>query len=530
MKRLHLTALLAAFFALGLSAQVTTEDLLRDADTPADWLNYHGGYAGWRHSKLAEVNADNAEQLRLKWVFQRPITNKFETTPLVHDGVMYLTVPPNEVYALDAETGRGLWHYVRELPPKIIACCGEVNRGLAIHGDRLFMATLDAHVVALDAPTGRVLWDVEMIDYSQGYSGTHAPLIVGDKVIVGVAGAEYGIRGFVDAYNIADGSRAWRFYTVPGPGELGHDTWGGDSWKTGGGSVWMTPSYDPEANLIYVGVGNPGPDWNGDVRPGDNLFTDSVVALDADTGKRRWHFQFTPHDTHDWDAVQVLVLLDREYKGRERELLVTANRNGFHYVLDRITGEFLHAKAFVHQTWAKGIDEETGRPIVNPNTDPTEDGVEVYPMVAGGTNWMSPAYNPDTELFYVTCREGSSIYYKGPAEYRPGTRFWGSMFVNEPAQDAWYGAVRALDPLTGDKVWEHKLFRPAWAGLLSTGGGLVFAGAQDGWFKALDAKTGEELWRIQLGGVIQAGPMAYESNGRQRIAIAAGQGLFVFGL
>lgn len=523
-------AILFLASALAAAAQVTLDDIRNDLETPGDWLSYNGGYEGWRHSKLDEINSGNVEDLRLKWVFQRPISNKFETTPLVYDGVMYLTVPPNEVFALDAETGRGIWHYRRDLPPKIIACCGEVTRGLAVLGDKLFMATLDAKVIALDRVTGRVLWESEMIDYALGYSGTHAPLVVQDKVIVGVAGAEYGIRGFIDAYDVETGERVWRFYTVPEPHEPGGDTWGGDSWKTGGGSIWVTPSYDPEANLLYVGTGNPGPDWNGDVRPGDNLYTDSVVALNPDDGTLQWHFQFTPHDTHDWDAVQVMVLVDREFRGEDRKLLITANRNGFYYVLDRLTGEFLHGREFVKQTWASGLDD-SGRPMVLPGTDPSEAGTKVYPMVAGGTNWMSPSYSPDTDLYYVTCREGASMYYKGPAEgHEPGTRFWGSMFMNEETNHEWFGAVRALDPESGRAVWEHRFFQPAWAGLLSTAGNLVFAGTQDGWFKALDAGTGEEKWRLQLGGVVQASPIAYESRGRQRVAIAAGQSIFVFGL
>ena len=524
-----LTATLILICSIPAFGQVTTEDLLRDRDNPADWLSYNGDYAGWRYSGLGEITPANAENLRVQWIFQRPMSQKFETTPLVHEGVMYLTVPPNEVFAVDAASGVGLWHHRRELPPKIIACCGEVNRGLAIHGDKLFMATLDAHVIALDRKTGRLLWDSEMTDYTQAYSGTHAPLVVKDKVLVGVAGAEYGIRGFIDAYNIDDGSRAWRFYTVPGEGEFGNDTWEGDSWMTGGGSIWITPSYDPEADLVYIGVGNPGPDWNGDVRMGDNLFTDAVVALDAESGKREWHFQFTPHDVHDWDATQTMVLVDKEYDGKPRRLLITANRNGFYYVLDRLTGKFLHGSEFVKQTWAKGLDE-AGRPMRVPGKEPTEDGNRVYPMVAGGTNWMSPSYSPLTDLFYVTTREGSSMYYKGPADYRPGTRFWGSMFINEQVQDEWYGAVRALEPLTGELVWEHRLFQPAWAGLMATAGGVVFAGTQDGYFKALDAKTGDELWKLNLGGVIQASPMAYESKGRQRVVIAAGHALFVLGL
>ena len=516
--------------ALVCAAQVTLEDIRNDLDTPADWLSFNGNYEGWRHSKLDQITPDNVGDLRVKWIFQRPITNKFETTPLVHDGVMYFTVPPNEVYAVDAETGRGLWHYRRDLPPKIIACCGEVNRGLALHGDRLFMATLDAKVISLDRVTGKVLWESEMIDYTLGYSGTHAPLVVKDKVIVGTAGAEYGIRGFLDAYDVETGERAWRFYIVPEPGQPGGDTWGGDSWKTGGGSVWVTPSYDPEADLLYVGTGNPGPDWNGDVRPGDNLYTDSVIALDPDDGELKWHFQFTPHDTHDWDAVQVMVLVDHEFRGEDRKLLITANRNGFYYVLDRLTGKYLHGREFVKQTWASGLDD-SGRPMVLPGKDPTEAGTKVYPMVAGGTNWMSPSYSPVTDLYYVTCREGASMYYKGPADsHEPGTRFWGSMFMNEETQDEWYGAIRALDPMTGNKVWEHKLFQPAWAGLLSTAGGLIFAGTQDGWFKALDAKTGEEKWRLQLGGTVMASPIAFESRGKQHIALAAGQSLFVFAL
>lgn len=526
LRRMLLSALLCA---AGAAGEVTYQDLLDDPYVASDWLNYHGGYAGHRHSLLDEVNRSNVESLRLQWAFQERIAEKFEVTPLVHDGIMYITVPPGDVYALDAETGARLWRYSRRMPAKLIACCGLVNRGLAILGDRLFMATLDAYTIALDRKTGRLLWETELIDYSLGYSGTLAPLVVKDMVMVGTAGGEYGIRGFIDAFDVETGERRWRFYTIPGPGEFGNDTWSGDSWKTGGASIWITPSYDPELNLVYWGVGNPGPDWNGDVRLGDNLFSDSVVALDADTGKRKWHFQFTPHDVHDWDATQVMVLIDREYRGEERKLLVTANRNGFIYMLDRETGEFLKATQFVKQTWAVGISEE-GRPIRRPGMEPSAAGIEVFPAVAGGTNWMSPAYSPDTGLLYVSCREGSSMYYKGETEYRPGTRYWGSMFVNETTMDKWYGAVRAFHPVTAEKVWEHKLFRPVWAGLLSTAGGLVFAGGTGGFFKALDSESGEELWRINLGASILASPMTYEVNGRQLVAVASGGGMFVFAL
>jgi alcohol dehydrogenase (cytochrome c) len=495
----------------------------------ANWLTYSGSNDGQRYSDLTEINRGNAGDLKLQWVYQIKGREKFEATPLVVDGVMYVTLPPNDAVALDAGTGAKLWEYRRNLPPKINNCCGQINRGFGLAGDRLFMTTLDAHVIALDRKTGRVLWDQEMFDYRQGYAGTVAPLVIKDKVITGVAGAEYGIRGFIDAYSVEDGSRKWRFYTVPGPGEFGNNTWAGDSWKTGGGSIWITGSYDPELNLTYWGTGNPGPDWNGKVRAGDNLFTDAVVALDADTGQRKWHFQFTPHDTHDWDATQVMVLVDREFKGRMRKLLITANRNGFYYVLDRATGEFLLGEPFVKQDWAKGLDAK-GRPIVLPNTDPAPEGRRTYPQVAGGTNWMSPTYSPQTGWFYVPIREGSSMYYEGEADYKPGTRFQGGFFRNEGVMEDWYGAVRALDPLTGKMMWEHRLMKPLWAGLMATAGGLVFAGTEEGFFKALDAGTGKELWKATLGGQIIAAPVSFAWRGKQRVAIAAGNALFVFGL
>jgi alcohol dehydrogenase (cytochrome c) len=510
-------------------AQVSFEDLMNARNRPENWVMYSGNYQGHRHSPLQQITAANASALEIKWAFQARIMEKFETTPLVADGVMYITVPPSDVYALDARSGVKLWEYRRRLPSKVQTCCGQVNRGLAILGDKLFLAAIDAHGVALDRKTGRVLWDTEMADYKLGYSATHAPLVVKDKVLIGVAGGEYGIRGFLDAYDVDTGKRAWRFYTVPGPGEFGHETWQGDSWKRGGAPIWVTGSYDPELNLTYWGTGNPGPDWNGDVRQGDNLFSCSVVALDADTGRRKWHYQFTPNDVHDWDATQIMLLVDRELRGRMRKLLVTANRNGFQYALDRATGEFLNAKAFVKQTWAKEIDKN-GRPVELPGTKPSANGTRAYPMVAGGTNWMSPSYSPKTGLFYVPVREGSSLYFQGEALYRPGARYQGGFFNDEKVMDDWYGAVRAFDPTTGEVKWEHRLFRPPWAGVMSTAGGVVFAGTEDGYFKALDAGSGKELWHINLGGRVIASPMSFAVAGEQRVAIAAGSGLFVFGL
>ena len=333
----------------------------------------------------------------MQWAFQTNTLGKFESTPLVLNGIMYFTGPNNTAWAVDARTGRQIWAYRRDLPEGIDVCCGRVNRGFAVLGERLFINTLDAHLLALDMKTGAVVWDSVMADYTQGYSATSAPLIVKDKVIVGIAGAEYGIRGFIDAYDAVTGKLAWRFWVVPEPGVKGNETWEGDSWKRGGGSTWVTGSYDPALNLIYWGTGNPGPDLYGHDRDGDNLYTDSVVALDGDTGVLKWHYQFTPHDTHDWDATQVPVLADRVIGGVPRKVLLFANRNGFYYTLDRVNGSLLASRPFVRTTWAEKINPD-GRPAVLPNTDPTEKGTEVCPDITGGTNFQSPAYNPKTGL------------------------------------------------------------------------------------------------------------------------------------
>lgn len=525
--RVVLWALPVAGAVLG---QVTEERLRNAASHPGDWLTYSGTYSAHRHSGLAQITPDNAARLEIKWIHQARIVEKFQTTPLAVDGMLYITLPPSDVVALDVATGARIWETRRRIPPMVQTCCGQVNRGLAILGDRLFLATADAHAVALDRRNGRVLWDVKMADFELGYSATHAPLVVKDKVLMGVAGGEYGIRGFLDAYDVATGRRAWRFYTVAAPGEPGGDSWQGESWKTGGAPIWITGSYDPDLNLTYWGTGNPGPDWNGDVRQGDNLFSASVVALDADTGRRKWHYQFTPHDVHDWDATQIMMLLDQTVAGQPRKTLVTANRNGFYYVLDRATGKLLHATPYVRQTWASGIDLATGRPVRAPGTFPTAQGTRVYPQVAGGTNWNSPAYNPGTGLFYVSAREGSSLYFQGEALYKPGARYQGGFFNNERVMEDWYGAIRALDPATGTRRWEHRLLRPNMAGVLSTAGGVIFAGTEDGYFKALNATTGAELWKLNLGGRVIASPMSFESGGAQRIAIAAGSSLVVLGL
>jgi alcohol dehydrogenase (cytochrome c) len=351
---------------------------------------------------------------------------------------------------------------------------------------------------------------------------------VKDKIILGMAGGEYGVRGFLDAYDAKTGKRLWRFWTIPGPGEPGNETWKGDSWKTGSAATWVTGSYDPELNLLYWGTGNPGPDWNGDVRLGDNLYSDALIALDADSGKLKWHFQFTPHDVHDWDATEVPVLLEGEVRGKNRKLVVFPNRNAFYYVLDRITGEFLAGKAYAKQTWAKGLDDN-GRPIRQPGTFPSIEGTAVWPSVGGANNWYSPTYSPRTGLLYVAVREGGSVYYIGDPEYKAGEQFNGGGFRSVPGEREW-GAVRAYHPPTGEMKWEHKLFSPPWAGLLSTAGNLIFSGTSEGQVYALQASTGKPLWRFQAGGAARSNPISYTYEGKQFIAMTMGNALYVFGL
>jgi alcohol dehydrogenase (cytochrome c) len=515
--------------AAALAGQVTPDRIRNAAREPGNWLTYSGTYDSHRYSRLDQVTAANAARLRPLWVYQARDSNKFEVSPLAVDGVLYVSEPANRVVALDGRTGRPLWEYRRSLPRDLRLCCGQVNRGLAILGGTLYVGTLDAHLVALDARNGSVKWETRVEDYQRGYSVTVAPLVVRDRVIVGVAGGEYGVRGFLDAYDAARGTRLWRFHTVPGPGEPGHDTWKGDSWKTGGATTWVTGSYDPDLDLIYWGTGNPGPDYDGDYRLGDNLYSDSVVALEASTGKLRWHFQFTPHDVHDWDANQVPVLVDLEFRGRPRKVLLTANRNGFFYVLDRATGEFLHGKQYARQTWAKGLDDR-GRPIRVPGMSPPKDGeIPVYPGVHGGTNWFSPSYSPLAKLFYVATREEGSTFRAEDGKFVPGEWFsaGGIRGINgvEPS-----GAIEALDPATGERRWRFAAQAPQWSGVLSTAGGLVFSGTVEGYFVALDGSNGKVLYRFPCGGPVFGNPVTFQVSGRQHVVIAAGSGLFAFGL
>ena len=541
-----LSKVLLVWLATGLSvqllAQVTSDDLLNAAKKPQNWLTYSGTYMSQRFSALTQITPENVKDLSLAWVWQNRSLESFEATPLEVNGVIYTVQPPNTVVALDARTGRVYWTYVYDPSPASLACCGWVNRGLAILGNALYMGTLDQRLLAIDAKTGHLLWSTQPADtpsFDQGYSYTLAPLIVKDKVIVSSAGGEYGIRGYIMAFNAKSGHEEWRFNTIPGPGEPGHETWGGDSWKLGGGSGWLTGSYDPETNLIFWGIGNPGPDWNGDIRPGDNLYSCSVVALDADSGKLKWYFQFSPHNEFDYDSVQIPVLANIEWKGAPRKVMLWANRNGFFYVLDRVTGKFLLGKPFVKVNWADGLDAN-GRPHLVPGKLPTPQGTVIMPGNQGGTNYYSPSYSPQTGLFYVSTWENtSSLYVKSKIEYVPGewytgggprdtNAFIGDQYFSTKAEG--YGAVRALDPQTGDKKWEFPMSKVTNSGILTTATNVLFSGGNEGYFYALDARTGALLWRSTVGGSIKSGPITYMVDGKQYVSINAGNAIFTYAL
>jgi len=508
---------------------ITWDRLVNAGSEPENWLMYSGTLDSQRHSLLDAVNTENVTELEMKWAYQIPVIDRAETVPLVVDGIMFITEAPSNVTAVDARTGRPYWRYDHPLPEDLRICCGRNNRGVAILGETLFMSTLDAHLVAIDARTGNLLWDTEVAEYSSGYSKTAAPLIVKDKVITGIAGGEFGIRGFIDAYDPATGELIWRTHTIPGPGEFGNDTWLGDSWATGGSATWITGSYDPELNQIYWGTGNPGPDWNGDVRLGDNLYSDSVLALNGDTGEIEWYFQFTPHDVHDYDAIQIPILADIEFGGERRNTMLWANRNGFFYTLDRATGEFLLGETYATVTWASGLDAN-GAPIRVPGMAPTYEGVMVSPPIVGATNWYSPAFNPDTGLFYVTSFDGEQEFFKRDEDYEEGERYTGGGGRYTQPMDAFHSAIRAIDPTTVNIAWEFPIMPRSSAGITTTAGGLLFSGSVDGYFFALDAASGEELWNISLGARVHAAPMTYAVDGEQFVTIASGNVVFSFGL
>lgn len=544
-------ALIAATLAIGtmtLMAQgsaVTSTRILNAAAEPQNWLTYNGTYNSQRYSTLAQVTPANVTRLEPKWVLQNQVFGAWQSNPIVVGGVMYLTERPNDVMAVDAKTGRMFWLYRWTPSPESRVCCGANNRGVAILGDTLFMGTLDGHLIAIDAKNGKPLWNVTVADVKLAYSITLAPLIIKDKVVVGVGGGEFGIRGFIAAFDPKTGKEAWRFNAVPGPGEKGHESWQGDAWKSGGGSVWVTGSYDPTLNLTYWGIGNPGPDWNPFQRPGDNLYTDSVVALDADTGELKWHFQFTPNDGYDYDSVQIPVLADLTWKGTPTKVLMWANRNGYFYVLDRATGKFLLGEPFVKVNWSSGLDAN-GRPIQT--RQPA--GMATYPGNQGGTNWYPPSFSPRTGLFYFSAWENyGTIYRPEESTYQPGRNFSGGGFtvatpvpgapsigigrrgpINNWTDEVGNGAVMAMDPHTGKPKWKVTQFDVTDGGMLTTASDLLFTGGREGYFHALDARTGALLWKTNLGGQIVMAPVTFQVEGQQYVSVIAGSSMFTFGL
>ncbi len=531
--------------AAHLDAQVSYDRIRKAAEEPHNWLTYNGTYSSQRHSLLDQITPANVSDLELQWILQNEVVGAWQSSPLVVDGIMYLTQRPNDVLAVDARTGRMFWRFRHTPSPDARVCCGSNNRGLAMLDGTLFMGTLDARLIAIDAVNGRPLWNVEVADVALAYSITMAPLVVKDKVIVGVGGGEYGIRGFVAAYDAKTGREAWRFHTIPGPGQPGHDTWSGDDWEHGGAPVWITGSSDPDLNLTYWGVGNPGPDWNPDQRPGDNLYSDSVIALDADTGELAWHFQFTPNDAYDYDSVQVPVLVDMDWDGAPAKLMLWANRNGYWYVLDRVTGSFLFGEPFVKVNWASGLDEN-GRPIQTPQPA----GEPTWPGNQGGTNWYPPSYSPRTGLFYVPAWENyATIYRKEEVEYEPGRAFYGGGFtvltpvpgaptigigrrgpINNWTSEVGNGAVIALDPRTGEQRWKYEQYDVSDSGILTTASDLLFTGGREGYVHALDARTGALLWKASLGGQIVMAPITFAVDGTQYVSVISGHVLVTFAL
>jgi alcohol dehydrogenase (cytochrome c) len=518
MRRAALAALLVGPLVAALGAQ-----------TPSDaWRTYGQNSLGWRYSELTQIDTRNVARLTPRWIYQTGVPGTLETTPLVFEGLMFVAGSSNNSWALDALTGRPVWHTRKTPPSRLNLCCGEVNRGFAVHGDKLFRVNVEGTLVALDAKSGTVLWETTLADYKQGYSATGAPLVVKNLVLTGIAGAEFGTRGFIDAYDVETGKQVWRFYTVPGDGEPGGETWSGDSWKRGGGSTWVTGTYDPELNLVFWGTGNPGPDMDGDVRRGDNLYSCSVVALDADTGKLKWHYQFTPHDVHDWDAISDPTLVDVTVGGRKVKALIQANRNGFFYALDRTTGKVLTAKPYTKVTWAEKIGQD-GRPVLVPDQDPTEEGRLACPGLGGGHNWQATAYSQRTGLYYFGSSENCQLFYKTKQDFTTGQWYQASTVEGPPNQHG-TGTILAVDPATGDTKWRFDLVSTPSAGLLATAGGLVFTGDRQGYLIAFDARTGKVLWRFQTGGQIAAPPITYALQGKQYIAVASGGALVTFAL
>ncbi len=521
-----------------VNIDVSPEEIRDAGDKEDRWLTYSGSLNGQRYTPDKEITPKNVSRLQLRWVHQFDTSelDRSESTPIVVDGIIFTTEPPATVVALEASSGAVIWRYSRVLPDKLPVCCSRSNRGLAVLGNTVFFGSLDDYLVALNADTGSVIWQTKVCSPSDGFTMTGAPLIVDDQVVVGVAGGEYGIRGFLAAYDAKTGQQRWKFDTIPGPGEFGHDTWKNDAWRSGGGPTWVTGSYDSTLDLIYWGVGNPAPGLQGDVRPGDNLFTDSVIALHGNSGKLAWYFQFTPHDEHDWDATQTPILADIRINGVLRRVLCVANRNGFYYVLDRTNGQFLLGVPFVPENWAKGLDA-AGRPVLVTGLEGSSSSRIISPGVGGGINWQNTAFDPVTGTIFIPATEGSSIFTKSPHPERGDLGFYpGSSGGDYVVPDK--RVVRALDAASGAKKWERwESSLPDWkqsssydySGLLATGGGLVFGGS-GGFAFAIDSATGRQLWNVYLGGTTYAAPISFNVDGHQVLLISAGRALFMFGL
>lgn len=517
--------------AVSQTGGAVTGEMLGSKKLADNWPSYNGDYTGRRYSSLSQVTPENAHQLAAQWVFHSHNAGTLEATPLVVNGVMYMTAS-NDAYAIDATSGKVLWHFERPVTQGLIDdASGHISRGAALLGNRLYMETDNAHLLCLDIRSGNLLWDVAYASGNKNYGATSAPLVVKNKVLVGTSGGDDGVRGFVAAFDGETGKEAWRFWTIPAPGELGSDTWPkGDIYLHGGATTWMPGTYDPALNTIYWGTSNPAPDFDGSVREGDNLYTNCVLALDPDTGKLKWHFQFTPHDVNDFDAEETPVLVDAQFKGRQRKLMIEANRNGFIYVLDRETGEFLQATQFAQTlNWADGIDAK-GRPI-RTNLMPGIPGTRMCPSYAGGTNWYSPSWNERTRMFYFMSLDDCSVVKAKTEDFEEGKAYYSTGASHLPTEHS-KKYLNAFDPATGKFAWRYPQAGDthSFAGVMSTATGLVAYGNDAQQFEVVNGTTGESLWHFNLGQHVHASPMSYLVDGRQYFAIAAGNDLFTFAL
>ena len=515
----------------GIAAVDVKQSDLNQKEARENWVSYNGDYTGRRYSALDEITPANVRYLAKVWTFHTAGAGILQVTPVVVAGVMFVT-RSNDAWALDAKTGKQLWHHAHPVTEGLIDdASGHINRGVAVLGTRVYMETDNAHLLCLDARTGELIWDVAYATGNKNYGATSAPLIVKDKVLVGTSGGDDGVRGFVAAYDPQTGKEAWRFWTIPAPGEKGSESWPGEMYKHGGGTTWMPGTYDPELNTIYWGTSNPCPDFDGSVRPGDDLYTSSLLALDPDTGKLKWYFQFNPHDLYDYDAVQTPVLVDTVFHGQPRKLVVTANRNGFLYILDRTNGKYLYSKQFsASLNWAKGIDAD-GRPI-SAGLIPDEKGVTVCPGYAGATNWFSPSYDPATNMFYFRSLEACSLFQAKTEEYVEGQTYYSTGAAEAPGKSPNVGYMNAFDLGALDFAWRNQLGGggQAAAGVMSTAGGVVAFGNDAAEFEVDDARTGKKLWAAALAAPMHASPMAYGVDSKQYFAVAAGDDVTAFGL